>query len=185
MATQYGHIAAFQQESESIKTYLERVQLYFQANKVPEDLQVPVLVSSIGAPTYSLLSDLLAPHAPGSKSLREISEVLRSHFEPKWVVIAQRFYFHKHDQAAGESIADYDASLGNIWRRLSAIVLCVALGMKPFSAACSQRWILPMLRQWRSPVAWRRPTGIPKPSKAQSQCLGNSTAIVVRARVPR
>ena len=37
--------------------------------------------------------------------------VLCSHFEPKWVVIAQRFHFHKHDQAAGESIADYDTSL--------------------------------------------------------------------------
>ena len=111
MATQYGHIAAFQQESESIKTYLEHVQLYFQANKVPEDLQDPVLFSSIGVPTYSLLSDLLAPHAPGSKSLREIMEVLRSHFEPKRVVIAQWFNFYKRDQAAGESITDYDANL--------------------------------------------------------------------------
>ena len=111
MATPYGHIAAFHPESETIKTYLERVQLYFAANKVPEDLQVPVLLSAIGAPTYSLLSDLLAPAAPGSKSLREISDTLRRHFEPKRVVIAQRFHFHKRDQAAGESIADYDASL--------------------------------------------------------------------------
>ena len=102
MATPYGHIAAFHLESETIKTYLERVQLYFTANKVPEDLQVLVLLSAIGAPTYSLLSDLLAPAAPGSKSLREILDTLRRHFEPKRVVIAQRFHFHKHDQAAGE-----------------------------------------------------------------------------------
>ena len=111
MATPYGHIAAFHPESESIKTYLERVQLYFAANKVPEDVQVPALLSAIGAPTYSLLSDLFAPDAPGSKSLQVISEALRRHFEPKRVVIAQRFHFHKRDQATGESIADYDASL--------------------------------------------------------------------------
>ena len=111
MATPYGHIAAFHPESESIKTYLERVQLYFAANKVPEDVQVPALLSAIGAPTYSLLSDLFAPDAPGSKSLQVISEALRRHFEPKRVVIAQRFHFHKREQATGESIADYDASL--------------------------------------------------------------------------
>ncbi len=64
MATPYGHIAAFHPESESIKTYLERVQLYFTANKVPEDVQVPTLLSAIGAPTYSLLSDLFTPDAP-------------------------------------------------------------------------------------------------------------------------
>ena len=82
MATPYGHIAAFHPESDSIKAYLERVQLYFAANKVPEDLQVPVLLSSIGAPTYSLLSDLFAPAAPGSKSLLDISAALHRHFEP-------------------------------------------------------------------------------------------------------
>ena len=85
--------------------------LHASTHSSATDLQVPVLISSIGAPTYSLLSDLLAPHAPGSKSLREISEVLHSHFKPKWIVIAQRFYFHNSDQAAGESIANYDASL--------------------------------------------------------------------------
>ena len=40
-----------------------------------------------------------------------ISETLRRHFEPKRTVIADRFHFHKRDQAAGESIADYDAHL--------------------------------------------------------------------------
>ena len=37
--------------------------------------------------------------------------MLRSHFEPKRIVIAQQFHFHKRNQAVGESIADYDASL--------------------------------------------------------------------------
>ena len=36
---------------------------------------------------------------------------LSRHFEPKRVVIVQRFHFHKRDQAAGKSIANYDANL--------------------------------------------------------------------------
>ena len=44
-------------------------------------------------------------------SLQVILEALHHHFEAKRVVIAQRFHFHKRYQAAGESIANYDASL--------------------------------------------------------------------------
>ena len=90
---------------------MERVSLYFKANEVADGKKVPVLLSSIGAPIYALLSDLLAPDPPGEKSLAAISTALRNHFEPKRSVITERFHFHNRDQAAGESIADFDAIL--------------------------------------------------------------------------
>ena len=61
MATKFGTIDAFNSESDSIKAYLEQVQLYSSANDVPENKYVPILLSFIGIPTYALLSDLLAP----------------------------------------------------------------------------------------------------------------------------
>ena len=112
MATQFGTLKEFQPESDAIKAYyLERVELYFTANSVDEDKQVPILLSAIGSATYALLSDLLAPDPPKTKSLSEISDVLRRHYELKRAVIAERFHFHKRDQAVGESITDYDAAL--------------------------------------------------------------------------
>ena len=111
MASQHGRLREFHPETDSIKAYLERVSLYFTANDVQEDKKVAVLLSSIGAPTYSLLSDLVAPATPSSKSFENISEALRNHYEPKRVVIAERFHFHKRDQAAGETIAEFDAAL--------------------------------------------------------------------------
>ena len=112
MATaQFGILKEFCPDSESVKVYLERVQLYFEANEVPEEKQVPILLSTIGSSTYTLLSDLLAPAVPKSKTLTEITAILRRHYEPKRAVIAERFHFHKRDQAMGESIADYDAAL--------------------------------------------------------------------------
>ena len=107
-ATQYGSLTEFLPESDSAKAYLERAQLYFTANTVPRDKQVAILLSSIGACTYSLL---VAPDAPSSKSLAEISTILRGHFESKRVVIAERFHFHKRDQAVGETISEFDAAL--------------------------------------------------------------------------
>ena len=111
MATQHGSLREFHPESDTIKAYLERTSLYFSANDVPDAKKVAVLLSTIGAPTYSLLSDLVAPDPPGEKSLAEIVEALCRHFEPKGTVIAERFHFRKRDQAMGESMADFDAAL--------------------------------------------------------------------------
>ena len=110
-STSYGTLKEFHLESDSIKAYLERAELYFTANTIAREKQVPILLSAIGPSTYSLLSDLLAPEAPKSKSLAELSEVLLKHFEPKRAIIAERFHFHKRQQAPGETITEYDAAL--------------------------------------------------------------------------
>ncbi len=111
MAAVYGQLQEFQPESDTIKSYLERVSLYFTANAVGDDKQVPILLSSIGSSTYATLSDLLAPDTPGSKSFEVISTTLRDHFLPKRSTIAERFHFHKRDQAPGESVAEFDVAL--------------------------------------------------------------------------
>ena len=111
MATTFGRLQEFHPELESIKSYLERVSLYFLANSIEENKQVPVLLSSIGHSTYSLLSDLLAPAAPGSKTYTEITAKLKDHFQPQKSKIAERFHFHKRDQTAGETVAEFDAAL--------------------------------------------------------------------------
>ena len=110
MAT-FGSLKEFCPASDSIKTYLQRAKLYFTANKVPQDLQVATLLTSIGASTYDRLCDLLAPDDPGTKTLDELSTLLSAHFEPPRIEIAERFHFRKREQAPGETIAEYDAAL--------------------------------------------------------------------------
>ena len=115
MAT-VGHIEAFNSDNERITTYLERVELFFVANEVKEDKQVATLLSVIGSKTYALLSDLLAPIKPADKPLKDLKEALQTHFEPKPVVIAERFHFHRRNQEPGETVAEYEAEL----RRLAS-----------------------------------------------------------------
>jgi len=111
-----GHIESFNPDNERISAYLERVELFFTANGVAEDKQVATLLSVIGGKTYALLSDLLAPTKPATKSLKDLKEALQAHFEPKPVVIAERFQFHRRNQEPGESVAEYEAEL----RRLAS-----------------------------------------------------------------
>ena len=48
--------------------------------------------------------------------LDKIVEVLTKHYEPKTLVIAERFQFHHRNQAVGESVAEYVAGLRRLTR---------------------------------------------------------------------
>ena len=112
MAT-VGRIEEFNPEKEQISAYLERVELLFVANDVEDRKQVAtlILLSVIGSRTYALLSDLLAPDKPASKTFKQLTKTLQTHFEPKPVVIVECFQFHRRNQEAGESVAEYEAEL--------------------------------------------------------------------------
>lgn len=110
-----GTITAFDSSTEDWETYIERVELYCSANDVKDEKKVAVLLSIIGAKTYGLLRSLLTPEKPNTKTFQQIVDTLKSHLNPKPLVIAERFRFHKRNQFQSESIADYVAEL----RRLS------------------------------------------------------------------
>ena len=92
----------FNPDNGSIAVYLERMELYLSANCVPETKQVPIFLNLIGGDTYELLCNLLAPDKLAETSLVSLYETLRKQFEPKKVMIAERFHFHRRQQAAGE-----------------------------------------------------------------------------------
>ena len=106
-----GQLPKFQPDNKRIADYLEGVQLFFEANGIEEGKQDPVLLTAIGEKTYALLSNLLAPQKPSAKSFQEFLMILRDHFEPKPVVIAEHFHFHRRHQTVGESVTKYMAEL--------------------------------------------------------------------------
>ena len=61
----------------------------------------------IGSKTYLLLRNLLAPTPLKDKGFDELVSTLKGHFEPKLLIIAERFNFHRCQQAKGESVAEY------------------------------------------------------------------------------
>ena len=112
----FGRLEEFSPEAGPLSAYLERVEIFFAANSVADEKKVPVFLNAIGATVYSTLRDLLAPENPITMSFADIVAALKAHYEPKSLVIVERFHFHKREQAPGESIAEYVAEL----RRLAA-----------------------------------------------------------------
>ena len=62
--TKFGTHNEFNSDVETIPKYLNWVVLYCEANEVGDDKRVPILLSSIGPTTYSLICDLSAPANP-------------------------------------------------------------------------------------------------------------------------
>ena len=60
---------------------------------------------------YGLLRNLVAPATVSERSYQELTATLKAHFNPKPIVIPERFHFHRRVQAMGESISEYVAKL--------------------------------------------------------------------------
>ena len=105
MAT-IGSVGEFVPENETITAYLERVQLFMDANALEKGKEVPVLLSVIGGKTYGLLRNHVAPDQPKSKKLDELMSVLKTHFEPKPNAIAERFHFYRRSQYIADFVAE-------------------------------------------------------------------------------
>ena len=94
---------------ESINSYLERPDLYLKASGVVEAKTVPVFLSAIRLSAYTVLRDLCRPALPEMKSYEQLQHLLKQQYDPKLLIVAERFYFGQRNQAEGESIADYVA----------------------------------------------------------------------------
>ena len=111
MAFQIGKIDCFDSNTESWQCYKERLDQYFLANDVAEEKQVPALLALIGSSTYRLLRDICHPDLPSTKTYGTLCTLLETHFNPKPIVIAERFRFHKRDQHQDESVKDFNVAL--------------------------------------------------------------------------
>ena len=114
--TTLGKIEEFDVRSGKIDRYMERLEQYFEANKIPPDSetshqQCAILISVLGAEAYDILFDLCSPHSLSSKSFADLKSILKSHFAPKRLTIAERYWFHNCMQAESESVSDFAANL--------------------------------------------------------------------------
>ncbi|KAL1255447.1 hypothetical protein QQF64_013508 [Cirrhinus molitorella] len=106
-----GTIGEFAPKAESWSAYIERLEQFFAANDISQERQVATLLSVMGATTYGLLRNLVQPEKPKDKSYKEIVDTLKSHFEPKPLLIVERFRFNHCNQRPDETVTEYAVEL--------------------------------------------------------------------------
>ena len=99
MATYYGKLSEFDKDKEDWTSYVERLELFFEANEIEqEEKQKAILLSSCGPSTYKLFKGLTTPRKPREISFKDLIHVMKIHQEPRPNPIAERFKFNTRDR---------------------------------------------------------------------------------------
>lgn len=104
----FGRMDEFNPENELWSAYVEQ---FFEANEIAAGKHVATLLSVVGATTYGLLRNLVQPDKPRDKTLDKIVTVLKQHFEPKPLLVAERFRFSRYNQKVNQPVAQYVVEL--------------------------------------------------------------------------
>ncbi|KAJ8032952.1 hypothetical protein HOLleu_23051 [Holothuria leucospilota] len=107
MAATIGQIGEYIEGKENVECYLERLDHFFTANNIGNDRAVSVFLTVISPTAYAVLKSLSSPAKPSDKNIDTLAQLLKDHYSPKPLTIAERFKFHKRDQKEGESISGY------------------------------------------------------------------------------
>ena len=93
------------------QAFSERFEQYMIANEIEDKKKVVAMfLTMIGSKTYNVLRDLLAPAELSEVKFQELVKTLKDHYEPKAIMIAKQFHFHKCKQHEGEGVAVYSAA---------------------------------------------------------------------------
>ena len=125
MATYVGKVGEFDSSKETFKSYCDRMDMFFEANDLVvlggaanavADAAVvrkkrAIFLTEIGADSFTLVNDLLAPRSAKEVELNEITRVLKEHYNPAPLEIAESFHFGTRVRKEGESIADFTVAL--------------------------------------------------------------------------
>ena len=113
MATMFGKLEEFDMATgKDWIQYIERMEYYFQANKITEgDTKKAILISVMGEKAYKLMHSLVSPAKPNDKSFGQLVKAMRGHLYPLPSEIVQRHKFNFRIQQDGESVAAYLSEL--------------------------------------------------------------------------
>ena len=91
-----GKLEPFEGGLQEWASYVERFEQFLVANDITEANKVmATFLTAVGAKTYELLKDIVALAKPSELQFEEVVEHLNKHYDPKPLVIAERFKFQR------------------------------------------------------------------------------------------
>ncbi|XP_072384592.1 uncharacterized protein [Diabrotica undecimpunctata] len=93
--------------SKKFDRWLMRLESAFKVFGIPEGKQSAFLLHYMGPEAYDILCDKLSPQIPDAKSYDEVVNIMKEHYNPEPLEIAEIFRFIQRKQIEGESVKDY------------------------------------------------------------------------------
>ena len=104
----HGQLYPFDSAVEDWKTFIERAELYFDANGITEDAKKRgILLSSCGPKTFTMIKSIVAPTRPGEIPYGDLEQLIGDHYNPKPKQTVQRCLFNSRNRKEGETVATF------------------------------------------------------------------------------
>lgn len=103
----YGNVGQYQEENECFTDYVDRFDAFLLANEIQDDRKSSLFLATIGPESYKLLKNICAPTKPSEKTYPQLIKILKDHYHPEPIVIAERHKFWSAHQGENESVAEY------------------------------------------------------------------------------
>lgn len=116
MAGFIGRMNVYDSTEETWSSYIERLEIFIDANDIKEEKKVSTLLTIMGMKTYNLVKNLCAPNKPSEKTYEEIVKLMEEHLSPKPSFIAERYKFSLRNQGEHETVSDYIVQLKELSR---------------------------------------------------------------------
>lgn len=102
-----GNIGEFNENLEDFSDYVDRLDAYIAANEISTTAQTNLLLATVGPSTYKLLKNLCSPDKPNTKSYAVLTQLLKEHYRPAPIIIAERHRFWTAQQSDNETVSDF------------------------------------------------------------------------------
>ena len=118
MSAVFGTVTEFGEGVEERPQYVDRLEQFFAANGIElEGKKRSILLSVVGTRTHQLLTSLVAPEKPGSKTYDELKNIVEQHLSPPPSEIVQRYRVHTCVRQEGEPVTNYVCRVREVARR--------------------------------------------------------------------
>ena len=113
----HGTLREFVASKECIEDFHQRFKFCCLANNIKDGDEAQrsrkkaLFITLVGQATFAKLRDLASPRDIVDLSLGDIMELLKTHYRPQTVEIAERYKFFKRTQGVSERTADFMAEL--------------------------------------------------------------------------
>ena len=95
MTSYLGAPEPFNASNDEWQLYVQRFKHFLLANKISDsDEKCHLLLVLMGAPTFKFLANLAAPKQPGELKFKDICDILKKHYSPQLIKIAECYHFY-------------------------------------------------------------------------------------------
>lgn len=101
------YVETFDRTATTWSRWVQRLEGAFTVFETKENLKLHYLLHYMGANTYEILCDKLAPEEPKTKTYKEVVDLLQDFYSPTPLEVAEIFRFQSRKQKDGETVQEF------------------------------------------------------------------------------